>query len=204
MNGFFKYDGPFITMMTRVGNLMIVSILWVLTCLPVITVIPASAALYHTVVKVVREKGKGVVKDYFVNFVANLKQGIIFSMIVLISGAILAYSLYIGYQMESVLGFLYFGFGVFLAIIWAITVLYIPPVLSRFEGSIGELLKMAMYLPSKNMFHSLFCLALLALIIFLTDFYPIVLMFTPGVFVDLVAGGVEKRLKVFEEGDANE
>ena len=204
MNGFFKYDGPFITMMTRVGNLMIVSILWVLTCLPVITVIPASAALYHTVVKVVREKGKGVVKDYFVNFVANLKQGIIFSMIVLISGAILAYSLYIGYQMESVLGFLYFGFGVFLAIIWAITVLYIPPVLSRFEGSIGELLKMAMYLPSKNMFHSLFCLALLALIIFLTDFYPIVLMFTPGVFVDLVAGGVEKRLKVFEEGDVNE
>ena len=204
MNGFFKYDGPFITMMTRVGNLMIVSILWVLTCLPVITFIPASAALYHTVVKVVREKGKGVVKDYFVNFVANLKQGIIFSLIVLISGAILAYSLYIGYQMESVLGFLYFGFGVFLAIIWAITVLYIPPVLSRFEGSIGELLKMAMYLPSKNMFHSLFCLALLALIIFLTDFYPIVLMFTPGIFVDLVAGGVEKRLKVFEEGDANE
>ena len=204
MNGFFKYDGPFMNMMTTIGNLMILSILWVLTCLPVITVIPASAALYHTVVKVVREKGRGVVKDYFVSFVANLKQGIIFSLMVVISGALLAYCIYIGFQMENTFGFLYFGFGIFLAIIWAMTVLYIPPVLSRFEGSIKELLRMALYLPSKNMFHTFAMLILLAVIVFLTDFYPIVLMFTPGIFVDLVAGGIEKKLAIFMEGNDNE
>ena len=204
MNGFFKYDGPFMSMMTRVGNLMIVSILWVLACLPVITVIPASAALYHSVVKVVREKGKGVVKDFFVSFTSNIKQGIILSLAVLFSGALLAYCIYIGLQFKSIPGFLYLGIGIFLAIIWCMTVLFIPPVLARFEGDVPTLIRMALYLPTKNMLLTFAMLLLFAVIVFLTDFYPIVLMFTPGIFVDLVAPGIEKKLMLFVDGNENE
>ncbi|MBP5305294.1 MAG: DUF624 domain-containing protein [Lachnospiraceae bacterium] len=201
MNGFFKYDGPFISMMTRVANLMIVSILWVLTCLPVITVIPASAALFHTVIKVVRDKGKGVVKDFFVSFVSNLKQGIILNLIFGVIGALLAYSIYIALQFKSIPGFLYLGFGIFLAIVWCMTVLYMAPVLSRFEGSIGQLIRIALYLPTKNMLLTFVMLILFAIIVFLTDFYPIVLMFTPGVYADLVAGSIDKKMVAFAEGN---
>ena len=51
--GLFRYDNPFIVMMVRIANMMIVSFFWVLCCLPVVTILPACAALYYTVNKVI-------------------------------------------------------------------------------------------------------------------------------------------------------
>ena len=43
--GVFNYHNPLIVFMVRIANMMIVSFYWVLCCIPVITVLPASAAL---------------------------------------------------------------------------------------------------------------------------------------------------------------
>ncbi|MDE6837434.1 MAG: YesL family protein, partial [Acutalibacter sp.] len=63
--GAFQYDNPLMSAMVRIANMMIVSFFWALCCLPVVTVIPATAALFHTTTKVLRENGNGVAGDYF-------------------------------------------------------------------------------------------------------------------------------------------
>lgn len=55
--GAFNYNNPFIVFMVRLANMMIVSFYWVLCCIPVVTVLPACAALYHCVTRVVMASG---------------------------------------------------------------------------------------------------------------------------------------------------
>ena len=47
----FRYDGPLIKALTRAANMMIVSVLFLLSCLPVVTLVPAAAALYTVTVE---------------------------------------------------------------------------------------------------------------------------------------------------------
>lgn len=52
------------------------SLLWALMCLPVVTIGPATAALYYTVVKTFRQGRDGAFGVYLKAFRANLKLGI--------------------------------------------------------------------------------------------------------------------------------
>ena len=43
MNDFFNYDGPFFRVLNRIGDLVILNLLWILCCIPIVTA-GASAA----------------------------------------------------------------------------------------------------------------------------------------------------------------
>lgn len=58
------------------------SIVWIFLCLPVVTIGPATAALYYTVVKCVRRRDSGAFGYYFHSFLTNFKTGVLASLIV--------------------------------------------------------------------------------------------------------------------------
>ena len=101
MGGIFRYDGPLMKMLSRIANLMLLSVYWALCCVPIVTIIPSCCALYHAVAKVVRGDGHGVTRDFFMAFKSEIKQGLILSLIVLASGAVLFFTLSFGYQMRA-------------------------------------------------------------------------------------------------------
>jgi hypothetical protein len=57
--GLFNYENPVIVLMVKVANMIIVSLYWILCCIPVVTILPACAALFHTVSKVIFGNGNG-------------------------------------------------------------------------------------------------------------------------------------------------
>lgn len=199
--GAFRYDNPFMAIMVRIANLMLLSVYWVVCCIPIVTVIPASAALYHTVAKVVRGNGDGVTRDFFRTVRQECRGGVLLSLICAGAGALLAYGLFLGNQMwhDSVIGAAYFACGILLALILVPAVLYIPPTLSRFDGSVSVILRLSLYLASQHIFRTLFMLVLLALIVFLVDFYPVLLLILPGVYVDLICTGMEKVMQKYAD-----
>lgn len=71
---FFSINGKFYSFMTKVADLMILSVLWLFTSLPVITLGASSSALYYGVIKVVREESDRPTKAYFRAFRDNFKQ----------------------------------------------------------------------------------------------------------------------------------
>lgn len=195
----FRYDNPFMNIMIRIANLMILSFFWLICCLPVITILPASAAMYHTIVKVVHQQGNGVAKDYFHAFAGSLKKGIPLSLIALGAGALLAYALYVGKQMmeRSLAGTFYFVFGLGLAFLLIAAVLHLVPALAAFEGNVGMYLRLGMYFSGKNLLKSLLRLLLLCVVVLLIDFYPVALLILPGVYMDLIAPGLKKMTDQF-------
>lgn len=199
--GVFNYNNPFIVFMVRLANMMIVSFYWVLCCIPVVTVLPASAALYHCVTRVVMARGSGVTRDFFRSFRAALKPGIGLTVIAEIVGILV----YIGFQTGlriwdvSLFGTIYMALGVLVVILCVTMLIYVPPVLSRFEGGMGIVLRLSMYFSGRRLFASIWYALLLAMGIWFVDFFPPALFVIPALYTDLIRGGVEKSMKRYIE-----
>lgn len=197
--GAFRYNGNLMRALTRIANMMIVSFFFLVGCLPIVTLLPSCAAAYHTTVKVIRGSGSGVARDFFSCWKANLRQGIPLTLLTLVSGGVLGMCLYFGYQSAATLwGLAYFLIGCMLTLIWICAVLWIPPTLSRFEGNLGTILRLSLYFSMGHPFANLFFLVLLAVVVFLMDFSPLLTLILPVVFFDLIAGSVEKAFNSFQ------
>lgn len=84
LQSFFNYDNPFWNCIRKCFNLFVLSIVFTFFCIPIFTIGPACAALYYTVVKVIRRERSYCIKEFLHAFKSNLKQGIIVHLILLI------------------------------------------------------------------------------------------------------------------------
>ena len=79
--GFFDMDKPFWRWIGKVPEIVILSFLWYICSIPIITIIPASCALFDAVSRNLMMDDKGCYKRFFRSFVRELKQGIPLSIL---------------------------------------------------------------------------------------------------------------------------
>lgn len=68
----------------KMADFMILSFLWILCCIPVITIGPATSALYYVTLKIVRKEDNGIVKPFFHALKDNLLPGMVQTVIFLV------------------------------------------------------------------------------------------------------------------------
>lgn len=204
-----QYNSPFVKFLEAIANMFIVSFFWLVFCLPIVTIIPASAALYYTTVEVIfgDGRGNGVVKAFWESFKENVKAGIPLSLVAVVAIAFIAEGLWTGYQLfrVSIWGMLYFILGILITIIIVPAIIYVPIVLSKFEAPFMVTVKVAAYFAMKNPIISVLNVLLLAVMVLLVDVFPLSLLITPALYVDLLRPSVEKRIgKFIEENTAQD
>lgn len=74
--GFFDMDKPFWRWMGKIPELIALSFFWYICCIPVITIIPASCALFDAISRYTMMDDKGSFRRFFRTFWKELKQGI--------------------------------------------------------------------------------------------------------------------------------
>lgn len=74
--GFFDMDKPFWRWVGKVPEIIALSFFWYICCIPVITIIPASCALFDAVSRNMMMDDKGSFRRFFRTFWRELKQGI--------------------------------------------------------------------------------------------------------------------------------
>ena len=62
-------------------DLMVVNWLWVLCCIPVVTIGPATCGMYTVTLKLAREEPVNPVKDFFRGFKENFKSGLLLGLL---------------------------------------------------------------------------------------------------------------------------
>lgn len=82
---------PLFSFLNLLGQLILLSILWTVCCLPVITVGASTVALYYTVVKVLRRNQDSLFAAFFREFRSNFLQSLNINMVFLCYFGILAY-----------------------------------------------------------------------------------------------------------------
>ena len=74
MSRLFNIDNPFMQFLSRMFDLIVLNVVFILSCIPIITIGASLSALYSVTLKMVRGTDSYVIKGYFKAFAANFKQ----------------------------------------------------------------------------------------------------------------------------------
>lgn len=172
---------PLFSFLNLLGQLILLSILWTVCCLPIITVGASTVALYYTVVKVLRRNQDSLFAAFFREFRSNFLQSLNINMVFLCYFGILAYFAIprlSAAQSGADIGF-YALVG--LAILGALPLSLVYPTISRFYHKGGSLVRFLLMVIGKHPHIVLGCTLLLAVGILLVLSNPAALLFVPGV-----------------------
>ena len=82
-------DGRVMSFLARLGDMFILNILYVVCCIPIITIGAATTALYYNTLKMAENRESYVWKEFLRTFKENFKQATVIWMIILVIGAVL-------------------------------------------------------------------------------------------------------------------
>lgn len=146
MNNLFNPNSPLMRGLSCIGNLLALSCLWVVFSIPVLTVGPATAALYCVIQKMVRGETPSILRSFWKSFRENLKQGVALTLIFGAAAALMYYDYLFSYVVEASLGKILRIVFMVLAAVWLILVCYTFPLQAQFQNSIKNTLKNALLL----------------------------------------------------------
>lgn len=197
MSSFFNLDNPIFTFLGKLFDIMVLSLVYIICCIPVITIGSATTALYYTIVKVIRKNRGYLMKEFFRSFKDNFKIGTISWIFILLFSLILYINNQITQQMEGTMGVVLYYTYRSAAILILITTLYLFPVLSRFQLGVWQLFKTSFFLSIKHL-PSTILLVLLAVIFGLASYLTIILiLFAPALCLYVSSFLLERVFKKY-------
>ena len=163
-NRFFNPENDFFGFLSDLVDVVGLSLMWLLCCLPVLTIGPACTALYHTVLRGLRQRQSGRYLRFLRCFWENLKQGVLVTLLCLPVGLILCFGLPRLTAMALAgdkISELMFWCWQTLAVLLGTLPLVAFPLLGRFSFGTRELLKTTVQLCVRH-FPSVLALSLAA------------------------------------------
>lgn len=178
MSNLFNMDGPVLQFINKIVYSVYLNILWFLCCIPVITAGASTTALFYVTLKIAKNEEGNITKAFFRSFRENLRQSTLIWLILLALGIILSVDGYVLYHMrfENVFWTLCTAVFCVAAAAYAIVLMYIFPLLARFDNTTGAMFKNALFIGVRF----LFCTVLMAAVYFIM-LLVIVRVFTPAV-----------------------
>ena len=225
LRGIFDPENGFFRTLSRMVDVVGLSLLWVALSLPLVTFGPACAALYHTVTHCVACQGDSTYLTFFRSFRANLRWGTMLSeaqnmqilqdcwwmwvpagLLVLAAGALLLQ----GYQImvlaaNSVGGGALAMYGCYCAalIVPAGVSCWAFPLLSRFQMGLGHLLVTSFQVTLRHLPQTLLLILLLFVTVWTTaGFFPLA-VFTPALNALLASLPAERVIRRYLPEEEN-
>lgn len=139
----FDLDGPLMSFLNKIADLMILNILAIICSLPIFTAGAAFTALHYVSLKIVRNEEGYIVKSFFKSFKENFKQATVIWLIALFAIGFLItdfwliteYELELGYWFKVVL------MAVFVLVVFTTT--FVFPAMAKFTNTTMQTLKNA-------------------------------------------------------------
>ena len=154
MRSIFSHEGLLFQITERIGNLILLNLLYLIFCIPIVTIGPATAALRYVTLKYAANDEDRVWAPFIHSFKQNFKQGIVVGLLTTGLGIILAYSFYLIYQIVSV-GTAFNKFILVMVslacVLYLMATAYIYPLLARYNNSIRQMLRTALILAIRHL-----------------------------------------------------
>lgn len=144
---FWAIDSPVMRVLGRLGDIIILNMIFVVGCIPVITIGTSLSALYTVTMKMARGEDPSVWKEFWKAYKRNFKPATICWLIM----AVIAVLLFVDFRIIGVFkgSSLYSVMRIVLAIIlgmWMLMFQYLFPYIARFENGIFATLRNALLL----------------------------------------------------------
>ena len=178
MRSLFNLDGPVMTFLNKAADLVILNILYLICCIPIVTIGAATTSLYYVSLRMAKEEEGYVTKDFFRSFKENFKQSTVIWLILLSIGIVVGGEFILINRMEGsfvpvVQCIVYIG-----VLLFSFEFLYVFPVLSRFENTIKNTMKNALFISilqiPKTLVILIFCIIPIYLLLSSLKWLPLV------------------------------
>ena len=140
-------DNIVVRALSRLFDLILLNILWVLFSLPLVTVGASTAALYSVMMKIVANEEGYIIRGFLDAFRRNLKQSTVVWLMLLAAGAVLAADVMILGSftgMPAKAGLVLLGA---VAFIYLTELIFVFPLIARFENTTFRTIKNAVLIP---------------------------------------------------------
>lgn len=150
----FSYDGPIMSFLSRVADILVLNVLTLIFSIPLITIGAATTAAHYTALKIRREEGH-VLSNFWKSFKMNLKQSTGMWLIFVLYGFISILSYNIAIQMEGSIATIVQGIIMATLILSAFLYVWVMPLQARFINPIKGTFKNAFYMAFRYFFRTL-------------------------------------------------
>jgi len=162
----FSFDSPVFKFLFLVFDVLLVSLLWLLTSLPIVTAGASTTAAYYVIMRRVSDRENSIIKDYFSAFKSNF----INTTLAFLAIAALLFVIWLNFVYTSVTGPLspvVYGLQILFAIQLVFLLIHVFPLASRFEMKFTELIRSAIVMANKHLITTLAHILLLYILILL-------------------------------------
>lgn len=178
---FLGYEGLFARTMSRVFDIVVLHLLWLICSLPLVTIGASTTALYTVTLKMAKGQEGYIIKNYIIAFKENFIQATKLWAVMIGMGVWLLFLIRVcmyggGAALKMIAVFL-----ASLLFMWAITIVYLFPIQARYENSTWNTLKNAFICAVKYLPYSVCMLGVIAVPVVLTGFvtsiFPVMITF---------------------------
>lgn len=187
MFGLFNYDGPVIHIFNKAADCVILSVLWLVSSIPVITLGASTAALYYSMNKCVRRGEGHVWREYWHAFRSNFKQATLLWLPLVVIFALLVASCYSSYVM-CISGNLPKAMFFFLLVVIALVASWASwlfPYMARFQNTTRNIIKNCSLIAFLNLHITIAQLLIFLAVCAAVCFFPLLIVCAPGIFMIL-------------------
>ena len=150
-----KLKDSLLSFLHNLFDLMILNWLWLLCCLPVVTIGPAACGLYGVTLKLARAEAVSPVKDFFRGMKTNLRSGLLLGLGAAVLLIAAGGDVWLAMQLEGILRTLYLVVAVMVAVILLILISYAFALQAMFDAPlkahIANAFKLAVVAPGKTL-----------------------------------------------------
>lgn len=195
----FNPESGLMIAMTQVTDVIFLSLFWLLCCFPVVTIGPATAALYDACYKGFRKGDKHPWQRFWKSFRGNLKTGIPATVVflALLLGAVWGMIQIWNAAVYGEISWMLFAAAAFLALLLLGILCLMFPLLSRFETGFVQLMKNTFLLAFANLPRTLLLGFVNAVCAYLCIRFIFPIFFLPAVAALLSSLFVEPMLKPY-------
>lgn len=192
-------DNPFFTALGKICDVLFLSIVWALVCIPMITIGPANTALYYATVKVIRRERGYLMREFFKSFKLNFKRAAVLGVILTAAFIILGFDLIWAYANlgSGTTGSILFGIFVAITFLLVSFSTYVFPILSRFDMTIKQLIKAGAFMSIRHLPSTVGMVIITAAGIVGVFFIPILIFIVPAAVAFLNSFLMERVLKKY-------
>ena len=199
MGKFFSMDSLFYRLATKISDILILNLLWVICSIPIVTIGASTTAIYYVSLKMVKNEEDHIVRSFFKSFKQNFKQGTIMWLIFLVFAGILGTDYYYLFKVVEKPTIFLKGVTILASVLFTFSILYAFPLLARYHNTIRRTIFNSLVISLRYLLRTIMIILLIAVLAFIglysTTSLLFTIMFGGGVVAFVVSAYV---LKVFE------
>ena len=152
MKNFFNLDSPIMIFLSELADLIILNLVFLVSCIPIITIGPSITALHYVNLKMIKKEEGYIIRTFFRAWKENFKQSFMVWIIFLVVTAIFAWDFKIMQDLamdeNGILGIVIGAIYFFVCIV----VMYTLVLLSYFSNTLGQTVKNAFLMSILHIF----------------------------------------------------